>query len=203
MKLRELQNADQKEITTIAILHKKAFPSFFLTQLGIPFLKTLYAGYAEDEESGIIIAEENGKTLGFLAYSKNYSRFFKELMRHHLVKFAICSAGAAVKHPNFIKRLLGAFKKSNEVAKSEKYVELSSICVDPNTEGNGIGSALIEHLKQIVDFEEYRYINLETDAENNEGANRFYLKNGFSLERQFVTAEGRRMNEYRFSMKGY
>ena len=35
-------------------------------------------------------------------------------------------------------------------------------------------------------------------AEFNDIANRFYLKNGFVLEREFVTAEGRRMNEYRY-----
>ena len=50
-----------------------------------------------------------------------------------------------------------------------------------------------------MDFNNYSYINLETDAEGNDGVNRFYVKNGFKLEREFITAEGRRMNEYRFT----
>lgn len=57
---------------------------------------------------------------------------------------------------------------------------------------------MIEFLKQKVNFGEYAYINLETDAENNDGANAFYKKNGFELARQFVTSEGRKMNEYRY-----
>ena len=119
-------------------------------------------------------------------------------MKKHLLKFALCSACAAIRHPSFVKRLLGAFKKSESVVKSERYVELASICVDPNIENRGVGSKLIDCLKEIVDFKTYAYINLETDAEFNDIANRFYLKNGFVLEREFVTAEGRRMNEYRY-----
>ena len=196
--INELQSADKSTIQAIARLHKRAFPTFFLTQLGVPFLTTLYTGYMEDKNSGIIVAENKGRIIGFIAYSKDYSRFYKGLMKNHLIKFAFCSLGAAIRHPSFIKRLLGAFKKSESVVKEEQYVELSSICVDPRIESKGLGSKLIDYLKGIVDFNTYAYINLETDAEENEGANHFYVKNGFKLARTFTTAEGRKMNEYRY-----
>ena len=198
LSIKELKSINQKTIQTIAELHKKAFPTFFLTQLGIPFLKTLYTGYIKDKNSGIIVAENKDRIVGFIAYSKDYSSFYKGLIKNHLFKFAFCSLGAAIKHPSFIKRLLGAFKKSDSVVKEEKYVELASICVDPRIESRGVGSKLIDYLKGIVDFDVYAYINLETDADDNEGANYFYVKNGFKLARTFVTAEGRRMNEYRY-----
>lgn len=197
--IRELQQEDKNLIPSLAVLHKSAFPHFFLTQLGLPFLRTLYYGYLEDENSGIIVAENDGVVLGFIAFSNDYSRFYRGLIKKHLIKFGFCSLGAAIRHPSFIKRLFGAFKKSDSVVKNEKYVELASICVDPSTGGKGIGSLLIDYLKEIVDFKVYAYINLETDANDNEKANRFYVKNGFVLERQFVTSEGRKMNEYRFS----
>lgn len=197
--IKELQTASPEYIKEIANLHKRAFPSFFLTQLGIPFLRTLYTGYMEDQKSGIIVAEEDGKPVGFIAYSNDYPRFYKCLIKKHLFKFAICSVGAAIRHPSFIKRLLGAFKKSKSVEKAERYVELASICVDPSIESKGEGSALIDYLKAIVDFKTYTYINLETDAEENDSVNKFYIKNGFKIERQFITAEGRKMNEYRFA----
>lgn len=197
--IRELELNDKYLIQDLAILHKAAFPRFFLTQLGIPFLKTLYTGYLEDADSGLIVAEEDNKVIGFIAYSNDYPRFYKGLIKHHIVKFALCSIGAAVRHPSVIKRLLGAFKKSDSVVKNEKYVELASICVDPSIEGKGVGSALIRYLKEIVDFNDFAYINLETDANENDNVNSFYRKNGFLLERQFVTDEGRVMNEYRFA----
>ena len=197
--IRELQKASIDCIKSIAELHKKAFPTFFLTQLGTPFLRTLYSGYMGDKDSGIIVAEDNGKLVGFIAYSNDYPMFYKGLIKHHLIKFAFCSLGAAIRHPSFIMRLFGAFKKSDSVVKTERYVELSSICVDPEIESKGVGSQMIDYLKSIVDFTTYAYINLETDAEGNDVVNKFYIKNGFKLEREFTTAEGRRMNEYRYA----
>lgn len=198
MGIRELEDAKSGYLKEIVLLHKKAFPSFFLTQLGAPFLKALYKGYLEDKYSGIIVAEDKGRLVGFIAYSKDYSRFFRELVKHHWIRFAVCSAGAAIRHPSFIMRLFRAFGKSKSVEKKEDYVELASICVDPEIQGQGVGTMLIDHLKNMIDFETYEYISLETDADNNVRANRFYQKNGFELARRLVTAEGRRMNEYRY-----
>lgn len=202
VKIYELDKSS-KTVDKIVEIHVEAFSDFFLTQLGKPFLKTLYQGYIDDENSGVIIAEsKNSKEiLGFIAYSKDYSRFFAELKRKHLLKFAFCSVGAAVRHPSFIKRLLGAFKKSNEVKRSEKYVELASIGVNSAVQGKGIGGRLVDYLISIVDYDKYEYISLETDALDNEAANRFYQKKGFKLSREYSTAEGRRMNEYRY-MRG-
>lgn len=196
--IKELQTVSSDYIRSISELHKRAFPKFFLTQLGVPFLQTLYTGYMEDKDSGIIVAEDEGKLVGFIAYSNDYPRFYKGLIKNHLMKFAFCSFGAAIRHPSFIKRILGAFKKSGSVVKEEKYVELASICVDPEMKNRGLGLKLIDYLKSTVDFNTYAYINLETDADENDSVNKFYAKNNFKLETTFTTAEGRRMNEYRY-----
>lgn len=196
--IRKLDKVDDRYITNLAQLHRKAFPQFFLTQLGLPFLKTLYKGYVEDENSGILVAEINGKLAGFIAYSNDYSKFYKGLLKKHLIRFGFCSFLAVIKHPSFCKRLLGAFKKSDEVKKEEAYVELASICVNPKVGKHGIGSQLIQYLKDITDFADYAYINLETDACNNDAVNHFYVRNGFELAREYITAEGRKMNEYRY-----
>lgn len=196
--IRNMSASEQGKIRTLSRLHTRAFPDFFLTQLGVGFLDALYKGYLSDERSGIIVAENNGRLCGFIAYSYDYPNFYKGLIKNHLFKFAFCSMGAAIRHPSFIKRLLGAFKKSDSVVKSEKYVELASICVDPKIGKHGIGSKLIDHLKGMVDFSKYAYINLETDAVNNDDVNRFYVKNGFKLARTYYSSEGRKMNEYRF-----
>ena len=196
--IRNMSEQEKGSIRKLSKLHTRAFPDFFLTQLGVNFLDALYKGYLSDERSGIIVAENNGRLAGFIAYSYDYPNFYKGLMKKHLLRFAVCSMGAALRHPSFIKRLLGAFKKSESVVKSEKYVELASICVDPRMGNHGIGSKLIDHLKGMVDLDKYAYINLETDAVNNDAVNRFYVKNGFKLARTYFSAEGRKMNEYRF-----
>jgi ribosomal protein S18 acetylase RimI-like enzyme len=77
-------------------------------------------------------------------------------------------------------------------------MEITSIGVSPEAKNRGLGSALIEDLKKRVDFSQCAYITLETDAVNNEAANAFYQKNGFTLARSYETHEGRKMNEYRW-----
>ena len=53
----------------------------------------------------------------------------------------------------------------------------------------------------VIDFSKYSYITLETDAVDNEAANKFYQKNEFVLARTFETRQGRKMNEYRYSFE--
>jgi ribosomal protein S18 acetylase RimI-like enzyme len=188
-------------IKNIANLHMQAFPDFFLTKLGSVFLRALYTGYMEDDNSGIIVVADDDKIVGFTAYSKEYSKFFKGLIKKQLFKFGMCAAIATIRHPSFARRLLGALKKSDSVVKKEPYIELASICVDPSIKGMGIGSMMISYLIEITDFSKFEYINLETDAENNDDVNKFYIKNGFNLARQYKTAEKRKMNEYRYGEK--
>ena len=196
----ELGKASHKA-RVIAEIHRAAFPDFFLTQLGKSFLTALYQGYIEDEESGILVAasKKSGQIVGFIAYSDNYSRFYAQLKKNHLLKFVFGAAMAALRQPSCIKRLLGALKKEDQVKRVEKYVELASIGVCPQKQGEGIGGKLMDYFISTVDFRKYSYINLETDAVNNEAVNNFYQKKGFKLSRQYVTAEGRRMNEYHFT----
>ena len=76
-----------------------------------------------------------------------------------------------LKNPYFAKRLFGALQKSDEVKRDEKYIELSSIAVKNDFKRKGIGKLLINYLINSVDLEEYKYINLETDAISNEIVN--------------------------------
>lgn len=202
LKIYELEKSSRLA-EKIAEIHKIAFPNFFLTQLGKCFLTTLYQGYIEDEESGVIVAEDeqNRCILGFVAYSNDYSKFYTELKRNHLLKFAICSLVAVIKHPSFLKRLMRAFKKTEEVKRNERYVELASIGVLKDEQGRGIGGKLVDYLISKVDFSKFEYINLETDAENNDSVNDFYKNKGFKLKREYVTLEGRHMNEYRYKLE--
>ena len=191
---------NQKYIDTIVDIHLKTFTGFFLTFLGKGFLKQLYKGFMEHDQSNIIIVVENEKVLGFLAYSENMSSLYKYLIKHKLFQFAWYSFIAFLKKPSILLRLLGAFNKSEEVSRNEEYIELSSIGVLPEFKGKGVGSIMIGKLKKEVNFNKCSYISLETDADNNEYANRFYQKNGFFLARTYKTKQGRKMNEYHYRM---
>lgn len=200
MKIATLKNKNR--VPEVVNVHMKSFTGFFLTFLGKGFLKQLYRGFVEYEGSGLIVAVNNeGRIVGFLAYSDDLSGFYKYLIKRRLIPFAWYAGIGFLRNPKIFFRLVRAFTYSGEAKREEKYIELSSIGVLPEAEGIGIGSKLIKALQDKIDYNQYEYIKLETDAENNEGANHFYRKNGFVLERKYETHEGRKMNEYRRYLK--
>jgi ribosomal protein S18 acetylase RimI-like enzyme len=196
--IREASFDEKQVIDRVADIHVLTFQGFFLTFLGKGFVKHLYCSFCKHPDSGLLIAVEDGDIIGFLAYSSDYSGLFKYMIKTKLVPFAWYSLGAFFRKPKVFMRLVRAFLKPGETKRTEKYVELSSIGVDPDYKGKGVGTKLIDVLKQKVDFQKYEYITLETDAEKNDAAIHFYEKNEFVREREFATAEGRKMYEYRF-----
>lgn len=203
MKIASLIN--KRRAREVVDIHMQSFTGFFLTFLGKGFLKQLYTGFIEHEGSGIIVAvNDSDEIVGFLAYSDDMSSFYKYLIKKKLIPFAWYSGCAFLRNPKIMFRLLRAFTYSGEAKRTEKYIELSSIGVKPASEGTGVGSKLISALKVKAcnlnreRTEKYEYIKLETDAVDNDGANAFYQKNGFVLDHEHATREGRRMNEYRY-----
>ena len=200
MEIREIGFKEKETIKQVVQIHLDTFPGFFLTFMGRGFLKQLYLSYCKHSESGLLVAFEKDTPVGFLAYSGDYSGLFKYMIRTRLIPFAWYSLGAFFRRPKTFARILRALGKSSETKREEKYLEIASIGVKPNLRSKGIGSSLMNSFKNCVDFSKYEYINLETDAENNEAANRFYIKNGFVLFRSFETKQGRKMNEYRYQL---
>ncbi len=198
MQIRNISSTEKDIINDVVSVHLSTFQGFFLTFMGRGFLNLMYRSYIEYDNSGVLAAFDGNELVGFLAYSGDLSGLYKYMIKKRLVLFAWYSLGAFIKKPSVFTRLVKAFLKPGESERQEKYVELASIGVSPKAKSKGVGSKLIDTLKAKVDFNKYEYITLETDAVDNEAANRFYQKNGFVLEREFVTAEGRRMFEYRF-----
>ena len=200
--IREVDKLEKEIINDVVQIHLDTFKGFFLTFMGRGFLKQMYKAYCKHNQSNLLVAlNEEGKTVGFLAYSEYLSGLYKFMIKKSLIPFAWYSLGAFFRKPKIFMRLVRAFLKPSESKREEKYVELASIGVSPNSKANGIGSKLIDTLKEKVDFNSFEYITLETDVENNDIANKFYVKNGFNVVREFTTREGRRMYEYRYYRK--
>ena len=197
LKIRLLDASEKQLLQQVVSIHLETFQGFFLTFMGRGFLTQMYRSYCKHNDSGLYVAFQNERPVGFLAFSANLSGLYKYMIKTRLFPFAWYSIGAFFRKPKIFFRLLRAFLKPSESKRAEKYVELASIGVAPEAKEQGVGTELISRLVADTDFDYYAYIALETDAEDNKIANRFYLKNGFSLVRVYITAEGRKMNEYR------
>ena len=190
------KTTDFHEVEQIVAIHLSSFPGFFLTFLGKGFLKYLYKGFILHPDSGILVAKEESRTVGFLAYSTELSKFYSFILKRFLFPFAWYGFLGALRSPKSILRIIRALTYPSAKKTDEKYIEISSIAVDPTVQTKGIGSELVKHLCGMFKDSEFQVIRLETDAENNDVANAFYQKNGFEIEHVSKSSEGRRMNHY-------
>lgn len=192
----KLRPAMIRDVPGIVEVHERSFQGFFLTFLGRSFLATLYRGIIEDSGGLVFVSEIDNKVAGFVAGSLESAGLYRRLLQQRWWRFGIAAAGAAMRRPRIVPRLLRAFAKPREKEGREDIALLMSVAVDPQAEGRRVGTALVDAFRQEAMARGAKAVVLTTDRDDNERANRFYQARGFRLARSFVTPEGRAMNEY-------
>lgn len=182
-------------------IHMRAFQGFFLTFLGERFLHELYAAIACDPTGIGFVAEEGGQMLGFVVGTDQPSGLYRRLLQQRWWRFGWASVGALLRRPAILPRLLRAFTMPNQSPKVAGCGTLMSIAVDPLHQGKKIGQRLVKAFLEEAARRGLQHVNLTTDQVNNDCANHFYRRMGFSLLREYVTPEGRRMNEYVYALQ--
>jgi ribosomal protein S18 acetylase RimI-like enzyme len=187
------------DVDGVVAVHLQAFRGFFLSFLGPRFLKELYVGILGDP-SGIafVVEGEGGSLLGFVAGSDRPAGLYRRLIRHRWWRFAAASIGALVRRPAIAPRLVWALRLPRDTAALGNHALLMSIGVAPNAQGGGAGRLLIDAFLKEAGARGSETVVLTTDRRGNDAVNEFYRRAGFQLTREYVTREGREMNEYEF-----
>jgi ribosomal protein S18 acetylase RimI-like enzyme len=194
MSIRPMRSADIPEVVRI---HLESFPGFFLTFLGIRFLRLLYDSIAAAPEGVVLVAcDRDGTISGFAAGVTQQSGFYSRLLRRRKWRFAMASFGALLRRPTIVPRLLGALHRPEDAEESSVPACLMSISVRPSARGIGAGRALVDAFGSELRARGVRTFCLTTDRDDNDDVNDFYRRSGFTLQRSFVTREGRPMSEY-------
>ena len=186
-----------EDVPAAAALHQLAFPGFFLSRLGTPFLAQFYGGFVEDPGAVTVVArDEIGVIRGVAVGTLAPRGFFSRLVRKRWLGFVTASARAAVEHPESIPRLLRAIRYRGDGPAGLDGALLSSMCVDRTTQGSGTGQLLINDWIRIVAARQVAHAFLTTHAEGNDAVNRFHRSGGWQLAGSCITREGRLMNSY-------
>jgi len=193
-----LKQPDREQLQAIVDLHCAAFPEFFLTSLGPRFLRLLYRGFATMPGGICILAEDAGRVIGFAAGTTEPDMFFKRLLRKHGLSFALAAVPGLLRNPFFVARkCLGAvFYRGEQPAGLESAALLSSLAVDPECSGKGVGQALVKAFVDEAAKRGCKCVYLTTDQAENERVNRFYEKCGFRLRDSFPRPGQRIMNRW-------
>lgn len=192
-----ISRASESDLGGIVDAHVRAFPGFFLTQLGPRFLHLLYLGFIEDKSGIMLVARDGSDICGFVAGTTTPGKFFARL-RAHWISFLLAAGAAVVRAPfSVIRRLAGAALYRGEAPPSlDDAALLSSIGVPPEFAGQGLGTALLEAFCSAARSGGCRHVYLTTDRDENPSVNRFYESFGFSLECTFARPGNRWMNRY-------
>ena len=151
-------------------------------------------------DGDLLVAEVEGKIVGFVAGFTDPRRFYQTLARHKW-HFVIPALPSVPRHPSLLLRAWSLarrvmFPLERLADASQASCELSSAAVRPEAAGQGIGQALVHAFVDAARAKNASGVSLTTDAVNNEDVNRFYRRLGFRLHRTFQASSGRFMNEY-------
>jgi len=187
------------DVAAVVAVHLRAFPSFFLSFLGPRFLREFYGSFLVDPVGrGFVAVDEGGRVLGVVVGPLNPAGYFKRLLKRRWWAFCLASVSAVLRRPTVAPRLFRAVVYRGEAPGGPVRALLSSIAVDPQVQGGGVGRLLVERWVAEVRAAGGSGCFLTTDAEGNEAVNAFYRKLGWNLEGSYCTKEGRRMNRYVF-----
>lgn len=194
----EFSSLRQSDVVDAALLHEQAFPSFFLSSLGQPFLRQFYRGFIGDHTAVTVVARSaSGELLGTVVGTTEPAGFFGRLVRRRFLGFVGASASAAIRTPQAIPRLIRAVRYRGSAGDQQADgVLLSSICVAPHAQGAGVGHKLISAWEISVRATGARCAYLTTDSDENLAVNAFYSRAGWTAKATYTTAEGRPMNLY-------
>ena len=185
------------EAKALASIHRQAFPGFFLSSLGEPFLTQLYRGFARDSSAiTVVVRDEQGIPRGAAVGTTEPAGFYRRLLKKRWPGFAVASARAAITNPTTVPRLLRAISYRGEVPPTGQWAQLSSVCLDPSLQGSGVGRQLATSWLERAKAMGVTHAFLTTDSDGNDAINRFYTAQGWRLAGEYVTREGRRMNRY-------
>jgi ribosomal protein S18 acetylase RimI-like enzyme len=193
-----IRRATLNDVPVVAQIHTIAFPGFFLTSLGDSFLRELYSGFLNQSGGIFVVAEDGDKVIGFAAGTTVPDVFFTELRKKRGLYFLLKAIPALIKNARVVfKKLVSSiFYKGDKPAELSGGTLLSSIGVIPSLHGGSVGSALLDDFEKAAFSQNATFIYLTTDAIENERANAFYGKRGYSVDGRFMQQAKRPMLRY-------
>jgi len=187
-----------QDIDNVVSVHLASFSGYFLSFLGPRFLSLYYSGICSSPEGiAFIYTSDDLIPVGFVVGASNPRGFYSRLLKRDWLRFSFASVRAVIRKPTAFARIVRAFSHPSQYPVGESTAGLFSVAVTPSFQKKGIGEKLVLRFLEDAEQRGCKQSLLTTDRDNNNEVNLFYVKLGFKIERQYVTDEGRRMNEYR------
>jgi len=167
-----------------ADLHARQISEGFLTFLGPRFLRRLYRRVTRTPGCFLLVVEEKGETVGFLAGSTNVAALYRSFVWHDGLAVALASGG----------RFLRSWRRVLETLRhgagdAGEGAELLAVAVDPMARGRGVGTLLVKGFLTEVERRRGCAAHVVV-ASDNETAIALYRRTGFRTVKRFELHSG-------------
>lgn len=174
-----------------AELHSSGIREGFLSSLGIPFLTQLYRAIDLAPQSGVFLAIQDKRVLGFVAYTADIAGCYRWVLTRKGLRLLLPLVSSLFR-PRFYRKALETLFYPSHVEKHPNgtsrtglpRAELLSIAVDSQTRGLGIGKELVDAVDMAMREMRVSTYYVVTDA-TDERANKFYESGDFHEVRTF------------------
>ncbi len=137
-----VRQAGPADVEPAARLHAEQISEGFLSLLGPGFLRRLYGRITRTDGSFLLVADADGRVVGFVAGSADVGGLYRSFIRHDGLRAGLEAAG----------RLLGNWRRvietlrhgSGDGAGRGRGTELLAIAVDGDAQGTGVGGLLVD-----------------------------------------------------------
>ena len=200
--MNDIREMGLNDVPSVVDVHLASFMGFFLSSLGARFLRELYKSILMDATHIAYVCENAGEVLGFVAGTARPVGFYGRALKRNWRGFVFASVLPILKNPMMAIRLWRRLIAKGGTRFDSGDALLMSVAVNPNRQGNGIGCQLVSKFLEEASCRRCVSVSLTTDALENDSVNRFYRSMKFQLSKEIITTEGRRMNEYVYTLNG-
>lgn len=189
-------------VEDVVSIHDISFRGFFLTSLGVNFLKAYYISTIREPSSVALVILHANKVIGFATGTVNAKGYNVNLLMINWRRFFL--ALLTVKHAlKATLRLMMNLNKSGGSEIQHGSAELMSIAMDVNFKSSGFGELLLKKFEKEAKDNKCKAVTLTTDAIYNQKVISFYERNGFKILRTFTAYPDRKMLRMIKVLDGY
>jgi ribosomal protein S18 acetylase RimI-like enzyme len=130
------------DASAVGALHAERIGEGFLVTLGPRFLARLYRRIARSPHAVLLVAEDGGRIVGFVAAATDTRRLYREFLLRDAVPAALAAAPAVLRAPRRVWETL-RYASAGDDTGDLPAAEVLSIAVAADAGGRGIGGALL------------------------------------------------------------
>ena len=193
IKIRKAEISDYK---ILAEKHIEVFPDFFMSSLGLSFLRTYYKYVLQHPDTISFFAENGGEVVGYVVGRIRAKGFLKSVIKRNPLPFLWQGIKLIFTRPGALIRIFKNLEKrkdDGDIHDNQDYGEIGLIGINPSLKGKGIGRKLLGKIEEELHRHNVSRLSLTTDYYNNDNTLAAYKAWGFHVLYDFKTYPDRRM----------